>query len=162
MTYDKFHIVIQIAASGVNVPSNEKLRKWAREALRQKINSAEVTIRIVDEKEMAELNSVYRHKTGTTNVLSFPFITQEKVEIEIPILGDIVICAEVVNREAKEQDKSLESHWAHMIVHSVLHLLGYDHEQEEDALMMENLEKDILQKLGFKNPYLGDFKDIHE
>ena len=102
---------------------------------------------------MSELNSTYRQKNGLTNVLSFPFTMPEDVQIDIPILGDIVVCAEVVNREADEQSKPQEAHWAHMIVHGVFHLLGYDHETDKDAEIMESLETEIMQSLGYANPY---------
>lgn len=146
-------IIIQLAAKKSLAPKSSLLRKWAREALNRKIASAEVTIRIVENEEMRHLNATYRQKNGLTNVLSFPFSMPLNIELDIPILGDIVICAEVVNREADEQQKSQESHWAHMVVHGVFHLLGYDHETDEEAAIMESLEAEIMQSLGFSNPY---------
>lgn len=148
-----YSIIIQLAADKTLAPKKSLLRKWAKQALSKKIESAEITIRIVDVDEMSLLNSTYRQKKGPTNVLSFPFILPEDIEIDIPILGDIVVCAEVVNREAHEQHKSQESHWAHMIIHGVFHLLGYDHETDKDADIMESLETEIMQTLGFANPY---------
>lgn len=148
-----YQISIQHAAGKRLAPKASLLRKWAEHALSRRIDTAEVTIRIVDTEEMSELNSTYRHKKGPTNVLSFPFTTPEKVDIEIPILGDIVICADVVNHEAQEQGKSQEAHWAHMIVHGIFHLLGYDHENDSNAAVMESLEIEIMQALGFANPY---------
>jgi probable rRNA maturation factor len=153
MIDDMHSIIIQLAADKALVPKRSLLRKWARQALDRKIKSAEITIRIVGNKEMSELNSTYRQKNGLTNVLSFPFTVPENIELDIPILGDIVICAEVVNREAEEQFKSQESHWAHMIIHGVFHLLGYDHETDKDAEIMETLEAEIMQSLGYANPY---------
>lgn len=150
---DMHSIIIQFAADKMLIPKKSLLRKWAKQALTRKTDSAEITIRIVDSKEMSELNSTYRQKTGVTNVLSFPFTIPESVKLDIPILGDIVICAEVVNREAEEQAKSQESHWAHMVIHGVFHLLGYDHETDKDAAVMESLEAEIMQSLGFTNPY---------
>lgn len=151
------HIDIQLIADKTLVPKKSLLRKWAKTALNRKIDSAEVTIRIVDVDEMTELNSTYRHKQGPTNVLSFPFSAPEGIDFDVPLLGDIVICAPVVNREAQEQNKSQEAHWAHMIIHGIFHLLGYDHETDSDAEVMETLEIEIMQSLGFDNPYhLGE------
>jgi probable rRNA maturation factor len=150
---DLYTIIIQLAADKNLAPKKSLLRKWAIQALSKKIESAEVTIRIVDCEEMSELNSTFRQKNGVTNVLSFPFTMPEAVQIDIPILGDIVICAEVVNREAQEQGKDKQAHWAHMIIHGVFHLLGYDHETEKDADIMESLEIEIMQSLGYENPY---------
>ena len=100
---------------------------------------------------MAELNEQYRHKSGTTNVLSFPF--ENPPGAESNILGDIVVCAPVVEREAREQGKTLMSHWSHMVVHGILHLRGYDHETDDEAKAMEDLETQILTGLGFDAPY---------
>lgn len=148
-----YQITIQHAADKALAPKSTLLRQWAKKALSRKIDSADVTIRIVDTEEMTDLNSTYRHKNGPTNVLSFPFVTPDNIDIAIPILGDIVICSDVVNREADEQEKMRNAHWAHMIVHGVFHLLGYDHENDKDAEVMEKLEIETLDKLGFKNPY---------
>ncbi len=151
--YYMYFITIQLAADQVFIPKRSLLRKWAKCALSRKFRAAEITIRVVDNEEMSVLNSTYRLKKGTTNVLSFPFVMPDDIDIAIPILGDIVICAEVVNREAKEQDKSPEAHWAHMIVHGIFHLLGYDHETDKKAEVMESLEIEVMQTLGFDNPY---------
>jgi len=149
-----YYINIQLALGDDSfVPKRSLLKKWTKCALQKKTQSAEITIRIVDIMEMTELNETYRQKKGPTNVLSFPFTIPADVELDIPILGDIVICAEVVNREAEEQKKLPESHWAHMIVHGVFHLLGYDHELEREAVIMETLEIEIMQRLGYGNPY---------
>lgn len=148
-----YHVVIQLAADKALAPKPYLLRNWAKKTLKKQITAAEVTIRIVGIEEMITLNSTYRHKNGPTNVLSFPFAIAEEIDIDIPILGDIVICAEVVNKEAAEQSKSLAAHWAHMVVHGIFHLLGYDHEIEKDAEIMESLEINIMQELGFANPY---------
>lgn len=148
-----YSIVVQYAADKSLAPKKSLLTKWAKRALRSKIKDAEVTIRIVDVQEMTTLNTTFRKKNGTTNVLSFPFSMPEEIDLGIPILGDIVICAEVVNQEAQEQHKPRETHWAHMVIHGVFHLLGYDHETEEEADEMESLEIEILGSLGFENPY---------
>lgn len=155
------HIIIQIAAKADHIPKAASLRKWARKALSQKIGTAEVTIRIVELDEMITLNSTYRHKQGPTNVLSFPFLISEEVDIEVPLLGDIVICADVVEQEANEQSKAIDAHWAHMVVHGVFHLLGYDHENDDDASLMERLETNTLQTLGYPNPYEQDESTIN-
>ena len=138
-------ITIQIASELANIPAKLQFKKWAKAALRV---DTEVTIRIADAQEALELNSQYRGKDYATNVLTFPLS-------EIPhLLGDIIICAPVVAAEAAAQNKSLEAHFAHLTVHGVLHLHGYDHETEPQAELMESLEITILQKLGYANPYL--------
>ena len=146
-------IIIQYAADKTLAPKASLLRRYANTALDTKFPAAEITIRIVDVNEMSELNSHYRQKQGATNVLSFPFTLPDDVELDIPLLGDIVICADVVNREAKEQGKERDAHWAHMIVHGVFHLLGYDHELDHEADIMEAQEITVMQTLGFSNPY---------
>ncbi len=127
------------------------MRRWATAALRNERETAELSVRIVDDQESAALNQQYREKSGPTNVLSFPFdaVTPEP----LPILGDLVICAPVVIREAQQQEKLVEAHWAHMCVHGVLHLLGYDHAGDADAQVMEALETTILLDMGFPAPY---------
>lgn len=150
-----YHIVIQHATDKALAPKTALLRQWAKKTLSRKIKSGEITLRIVGIDEMSKLNSTYRHKNGPTNVLSFPFEVHKGVTLETPILGDIVICADIVNKEAKEQHKPEDAHWAHMIVHGILHLLGFDHENDKDAEKMEALEVEILQTLGFTNPYEG-------
>lgn len=135
-----------------NLPSEQQIMQWLEIILPQFVENAEITIRIVDKKESQHLNHTYRNKDKPTNVLSFPF--ESPVEIDVPLLGDLVICKQVVEAEAIEQHKSLTSHWAHMIVHGCLHLLGYDHILDEEAEEMENIEIDIMAQLGFDNPYL--------
>ena len=142
---------VQIASDEDDLPGQPELRTWARAALGDDRQDSELTIRIVDEKESAVLNSRYRRKDGATNVLSFPF--ESPAGIDMPLLGDIVICAPIVKREAQEQSKSESSHWAHMVVHGSLHLLGFDHEQDEEARKMEAMETRILSELGYDNPY---------
>jgi probable rRNA maturation factor len=143
------HVAIENASTARNVPENGQFRRWAEAAARRE--GAEVAIRIVDEAESAELNAAYRHKSGPTNVLSFPFEVPEGVPNAL--LGDLVICAGVVEREAGEQGKPLEAHWAHMVVHGLLHLQGYDHVEDSEAEAMEAEEIAILSDLGFPNPY---------
>lgn len=145
-------IVVQYAVPK-KIPGSVLLKRWAIAALGKKKKPTEITVRIVGVKEMTELNSTYRHKQGPTNVLAFPFEMPDGIKCDETILGDIVICSAVVNREAKEQEKSPRAHWAHMVVHGTLHLLGYDHVEENDAVLMEKKEILILKKLGFPNPY---------
>ncbi|MDR3419155.1 MAG: rRNA maturation RNase YbeY [Nevskia sp.] len=137
----------RVAAAGVPAPAT--LRAWVMAAL-EGATPGEITIRIVAEDESAVLNGKFRHKPYATNVLSFPY---EAEALSEPVLGDLVICAPVVAREACEQDKDAHAHWAHMVVHGVLHLLGYDHIQEHDAERMEAKERQILARLGFADPY---------
>ena len=143
MPYLKFSF--QNTCENLQLPSKAQFKKWAQAALRLE---SEVTIRIVDEHEARALNSQYRGKDYATNVLTFPIA-------EKPILmGDIVICAPVVAAEAIAQNKSIEAHFAHLTVHGMLHLSGFDHETEPQAELMEALEVQILAKLGYANPYL--------
>ena len=137
-------------------PDEDDIRRWIEAVLAAEAETAEVelTVRIVDEAEMAELNARYRHKTGPTNILSFPFEAPPGVELNL--LGDLVIAAPVVQREAREQGKTETAHWAHMVVHGTLHLLGYDHLKPAEAEDMEAREINILHELGFSNPYLLD------
>ena len=138
---------LQVASDG-QAPSLAQLQQWCALALRQRSADSELTIRLVDEAEGRELNNTWRHKDYATNVLSFPY------ETEPVVLGDLVICAPVVAREAVEQGKTLEAHYAHLIVHGMLHLQGYDHETgDDDAQRMEDKERAILASLGFDDPY---------
>lgn len=148
-------IDVQIASDCSGLPDNDVLIKWADLAAAQR-GSAELVIRLVDEEESAELNETYRQKKGPTNVLSFPFEMPEELPsdaISDDILGDLVICAPVVAKEAKEQGKPVLSHWAHMVIHGCLHLQGYDHVNEDDALVMEAIEIGLLSSIGINNPY---------
>ena len=142
---------VQIACDEDDLPDPAEIRAWARAAVGDLRGDSELTIRIVDEAESAQLNSRYRNRDGATNVLSFPFAPPAGVDI--PLLGDIVICAPVVRREANEQSKSVSSYWAHMVVHGSLHLLGFVHEQAREAQEMEAVEARILVGLGFDDPY---------
>ncbi len=137
----------RVTAAGIPAPSS--LRAWAMAAL-EGATPGEITIRIVAEEESAALNGKFRHKPYATNVLSFPYEAEAPSE---QVLGDLVICAPVVAREAAEQNKPPHAHWAHMVVHGVLHLLGHDHIQEDEAERMEAKERQILARLGFPDPY---------
>ena len=145
---------LQQASSASDLPTEAELLGYLQAAVSPFQADAEVTIRIVDETESQQLNFDYREKDKPTNVLSFPF--QCPPGIELPLLGDLVICAQVVAREAQEQQKTLQAHWAHMVVHGSLHLLGFDHINDADAEEMEAEEIQVLQELGFANPYLID------
>ena len=153
-------IDLQIASeNSEGLPTLEQFTHWvetalAFEAQTEDFPETEMTIRIVDEEESQTLNREYRGKDYPTNVLSFPFEVPEG--IELPLLGDLVICRQVMEREAKEQQISLASHWAHLAVHGTLHLLGYDHIEEAEAEEMEGLETKIMQELGFEDPYLSE------
>lgn len=142
---------LQLASQARGLPGKAQIKRWAEAALRDERARAELTVRLVDEAESQALNRDYRGKDKPTNVLSFPFEAPPGVPSKL--LGDLVICAGVVAREAAEQGKPLADHWAHMIVHGVLHLLGYDHEQDEEAQEMEALEVQILDGLGVADPY---------
>ena len=146
---------LQIATENIEgLPTEEQIVQWATGAVQPEGNEVEMTVRIVDEAESHELNLTYRGKDRPTNVLSFPFECPD--EVELPLLGDLVICRQVVEREAVEQEKPLMAHWAHMVVHGSLHLLGYDHIEDDEAEEMESLETQIMQGLGFDDPYLAE------
>ena len=142
-------------ATDAAAPDDAAFRRWCELALRQRSADSEMTIRLVDEAEGRELNHTYRHKDYATNVLSFPADVPDDL-LDIPLLGDLVICVAVVEREAAEQGKSLEAHWAHLVIHGCLHLLGYDHIEDEEAEEMEALERTLLAELGHPDPYADD------
>ena len=134
------------------MPAQKKIREWAGAVLSKYGNQAEVTIRIVDEIESKQLNEKWRKAQGATNVLSFP--AGDTTGTVVPVLlGDVVICAPVVQREAHEQNKTFHAHLAHMVIHGVLHLLGFDHVKKQDATLMESIETSLLESLGYANPY---------
>jgi probable rRNA maturation factor len=148
-------IDIQIASDAGSVPTEDVIGGWIAAALDSASESTlyEVSIRIVDESESRQLNNDYRGKDSATNVLSFPGDDDVLPDDAPRSLGDIVICAPIVEREADEQGKAAADHWAHLLVHGTLHLLGYDHEIDEDATRMEALETDILATRGVADPY---------
>lgn len=145
---------LQLATAYTQLPAVNEFQQWLDAAILPFQAEAEVTIRIVDHAESQQLNNQYRGKNKPTNVLSFPF--QNPPGMTLPLLGDLVICAPVVVQEADEQHKSLSAHWAHMVIHGSLHLLGFDHINDADAALMEAEEITIMQQLGFTNPYLLD------
>lgn len=141
-------IEVQIASTEKEIPPSSDLISWSKAALEK--DEVEITIRIVDEEESATLNKAYRNKIGPTNVLSFPMSSAHDPNL---LLGDIIICAPLVRKEAEEQSKTITAHFAHLMVHGTLHLQGYDHLDEGDAKIMEQREIDILSQFGISNPY---------
>ena len=142
-------------ASDNATPAAADLQRWCELALRQRSGDSELTIRLVDEAEGRELNRTWRQKDYATNVLSFPADVPDEF-LDIPLLGDLVICVPVVEREATEQGKALDAHWAHLVIHGCLHLLGYDHIEDAEAEEMEALERQLLTELGHPDPYAED------
>jgi probable rRNA maturation factor len=140
-----------MASASEEAPDPQSIERWVGAAIGNQRESTELSVRIVDAEEGQALNEQFRGSTGATNVLSFPF--ENESPEPLPLIGDIVICAPVVAKEAREQNKALNAHWAHMMIHGVLHLLGYDHQNENDANLMESLETEIMQGLGFPPPY---------
>jgi len=145
-------IELQVVSETPDQPQQQQIQRWVDAALQDYQDDSEIVVRIVDEDESAHLNRQYRHKDGPTNILSFPADLPD--ELDLDLLGDLVICAPVVIKEALIQQKTSEDHWAHIIVHGVLHLLGYDHIDDQDAEIMEQMEIRILQQLNISNPYL--------
>ena len=139
-----FSLAVQYASDSETIPTRLQFRRWIKFALKKE---ADITLRIVDGPESMELNKQFRGKASATNVLTFVY---DNIE---PLSGDIVLCAPVVEAEACDQHKSLLAHYAHLTVHGVLHMQGYDHEDDGDAKIMEQLETEIVIKLGFGNPY---------
>ncbi|MCH9638986.1 MAG: rRNA maturation RNase YbeY [Betaproteobacteria bacterium] len=139
-----FRLSVQYATDNNNLPTRPQFRKWVRAALSQE---AVIVLRIVDESEGYELNSSYRGKQYATNVLTFVYDDTQ------PLSGDVVLCATVVEKEAQQQHKDLTAHYAHLTVHGVLHVQGYDHIDEAEAAVMEKLEAEILVQLGYDDPY---------
>ena len=151
----KLCVDVQRVSCASEAPDESELVHWASAAAAAVTSSpwetAELSLRVVDEAEGIELNHAYRGGSGATNVLSFPFEAGERTTP--PLLGDVVVCAPVVRREAREQGKSLRAHFAHMVVHGVLHLLGYSHDDDAEAAVMEDLERHVLAGVGFDDPY---------
>jgi probable rRNA maturation factor len=137
--------------SAAPAPGEDAFRRWVGAALAGRRESAELTVRIVDEPEGRSLNARWRGRDSATNVLSFP--AELPPGLPLPLLGDLVVCAPVVAREAAEQGKVEADHWAHLVIHGTLHLLGFDHETEADAAVMEGLERELLAGLGIGDPY---------
>ncbi|MCK5918325.1 MAG: rRNA maturation RNase YbeY [Cocleimonas sp.] len=155
----KLEIELQNPYHYDHLPNQQKIQHWAEAALQSSSQTSDisVTLRFVDKAEGLTLNQTYRDKAYATNILSFTFdqpVLPEGVTLDLPLhLGDLVICLPVIEMEAQAQQKTFEQHSAHLIVHGMLHLQGYDHIEEQQALEMEALETDILQKLGYSDPY---------
>ncbi|MES2998352.1 MAG: rRNA maturation RNase YbeY [Pseudomonadota bacterium] len=145
-------LAIQTMTRRSFIPNRYYLQRWANKALINRTALTALTIRLVNKKESAELNLRFRRKRGPTNILSFPF--EPPPEIYSPLLGDLVICAPLLNQEAKQQEKTRLAHWAHLLIHGCLHLVGYDHMNPKDAHKMETLEIQLLEELGYDNPYI--------
>jgi len=143
-----------LASRAADVPDESQLSAWARAAWREQADDTEVVVRVCDEPESRQLNHEFRGRDGSTNVLSFPY--EPLPELDMHHIGDLVICAPVVTLEAAEQGKAIEAHWAHMVVHGMLHLQGHDHQTDQEADEMEGLETKILKGLGFPAPYADD------
>ena len=148
----RLDVSVEYALPRLGLPAAVSFRKWVAAALKGRIREADLAIRIVGTPEGRALNRHYRGKDYATNVLSFPAELPEGVKL--PLLGDLVLCAPVIAREAKEQKKPLAAHYAHMTVHGALHLLGWDHDNDRDAECMERLEREILADLGVEDPYV--------
>ena len=152
----ELYVDLQIATpSEDNIPALDLLTNWVASAIQAsglpQQDETELTIRVVEKEESNAINLQFRHKDKPTNVLSFPF--QNPPGITLPLLGDLIVCQEIIETEATEQQKELQAHWAHMVIHGTLHLLGYDHIEDEEALKMEALETSVLVELGFPPPY---------
>lgn len=143
-------ITVQIATDDANLPATTALERWASYVLEHECTSGELTLRIVGLEEGRQLNSQWRGRDQATNVLAFPLA---EPDFEPRLLGDIVICAPVANAECNSEAAAREAHWAHLAIHGVLHLLGYDHERDSDAAVMESRERTILAELGYPDPY---------
>jgi probable rRNA maturation factor len=151
----KVELDLQVSEKSEEPPSRDEFQQWVDLALIED-KTAQVSIRIVDEAESQSLNSEYRSKDKPTNVLSFPMELPEEIsrELDVTVLGDLAICLPIVEKEAKQQSKSLKAHWAHIVIHGMLHLQGYDHLSDADAEEMEAIEIKLLKKIGIDNPYL--------
>jgi probable rRNA maturation factor len=153
LTRMNIYIDIQHAHSKKLPIDDQTLIDWAKSAVLRRQNSAELTLRIVDIDEITQLNHQYRKHNKATNVLAFPASIPAGITLDVPFLGDIIICASVVEKESIELHKPLDAHWALMVIHGVLHLLGYDHIEDNDAIIMQAIEIELLATMGFNNPY---------
>lgn len=149
---NSIEVDLQLVSEDAYIPDESLFVQWCKAAILPYQESAELTIRVVDEEEGLALNSAYRQKDYATNVLSFPADLPDEF-LDIPLLGDLIICAPVVRKEAEQQQKAIEAHWAHMVTHGCLHLLGFDHEDQEDAIEMESIEQALLMEQGYPDPY---------
>jgi len=151
-----YHVDIQHATDEHIPVSDAVLISWAELALATALESAELTLRFVDLDEITHLNHMYRQQNKATNVLAFPSNIPPGVELEYPLIGDVIICPAVLQQESITLQKPLTAHWALIVIHGILHLLGYDHIKDDDAAVMQALEIRLLEQLGFDNPYLEE------
>lgn len=148
-----YHIDIQHACVQPNPINDLMITHWVQQVLTKECSTAELTLRFVEPEEMIALNQTYRQQNKTTNVLAFPVELPTEIKLDYPLLGDIIICPAVLQQESVDLNQPLQAHWAHIIIHGVLHLLGYDHIEPQDAKEMQALEIHTLAELGFANPY---------
>ncbi len=156
-----YYIDIQQTSQESLPVSHQDITQWAELALRDQVANGELSIRLVDKEEITDLNKTYRDKDKATNVLAFPFKLPEIIELDTQLLGDIIICPEMLVEESEDLSIPLKQHWAHIVIHGVLHLLGYDHIKDTDARKMHALEAKLLADIGFDNPYEGE-DEIHD
>ncbi|MBA4697080.1 MAG: rRNA maturation RNase YbeY [Legionella sp.] len=149
-----YYVDLQIASTTSLNVNQEELLAWAKLPLtHHNLDAAELTVRLVDKSEIQALNNCYRKQDKATNVLAFPSRLPPEIQLTYPLLGDVIICPEIIEEEAITYNKPISAHWAHILIHGVLHLLGYDHIEPDDAEQMMALEVKLVQELGFANPY---------
>lgn len=155
------HLIdVQIACDDTLPVTDDTIISWAKQTLCDQVEACELTLRLVTMDEMTGLNTSYRKKSGPTNVLAFPANVPEGIDLEYHFLGDVIICPAVLASEAIEQQRPLEAHWAHIVVHGILHLLGHDHQEELETNIMQSLEIARLADMGFPNPYLTEESNL--
>ena len=155
-----YHIDIQHACEEKIPVTDDTLISWAQHTLATQLDSAELTLRLVDLEEITHLNHYYRKQNKPTNVLAFPANLPSGITLDYPLLGDIIICPAVLQQESLALNKPLIAHWALIVIHGVLHLLGYDHIEDDEAVVMQTLEIKLLAESGFDNPYLDEGNEI--
>ena len=153
LSTEPYYIDIQHVTHNACPITDEQLRAWAQLTLEPYCDRAELTIRLVEKEEIQELNHIYRQKNTPTNVLAFPASYPKDIALDYPLLGDIIICAEVLREESTLSKTPLTAHWAHIVIHGILHLLGYDHIEDEAATEMQSIEIQLLATLNIDNPY---------
>lgn len=153
-------IDLQIACSDTLPVNDECLISWVKMTLDEHESTAELTLRFVDAAEITDLNKTYRKQDKSTNVLAFPSDIPDNIELDYPFIGDVVVCPSVIQKESLEQNTPLDAHLAHIVIHGVLHLLGYDHIEEQDFKIMKAMEIKLLARLGFASPYHLEVSDF--
>lgn len=149
----KHRIDLQQAYEGSLPVGKSVLISWANLVLKEEIKPVELTLRLVELEEISQLNQSYRKKEGPTNVLAFPSHLPSSIKLKYRFLGDVILCPQILEEEALSQSCSIEAHWAHIVIHGILHLLGHDHQEEEEERLMQTEEIRLLAQLGFSNPY---------